>query len=187
MKWISSNHINRSAGFTLTEVMMTLAIAAIVLSVGVPGLQNMVQNSRKTTAINDMRTALALARSTAITRRVRVTVCKSADTTIDDAVCTDDGNWSQGWIVFLDPDAEGNTAGARDDGEELLRIHDTLSGSASFSGNATVANRISFTPRGMFDNGIGGTLTYDDPRGSEYDGRLIISAGGQVRYEDGSG
>jgi len=162
---------------------MTVAIAAIVLSVGVPGMTTMIQNSRKTTAINDMRTALALARSNAISRRVRVTACKSANITSDNADCTTLGDWSQGWIVFVDP----NNAGTRDDGEDLLRVYEALPGDAGFSGNATVVNRVSFTPKGLFDNGIGGTLTYNDPRGSEFDGRLIISAGGQVRFEDGGG
>lgn len=189
MKRKSSKDINLrwTRGLTQIEVITILAIAAIVLSVGVSGFQTMFQNNRKTTAINDMRTALALARSTAITRRARVTVCKSANTTIDAAVCTTGGDWSQGWIVFVDPDAAGNNAGVRDPGEELLRVHEALKGSDGFSGNATVVNRISFTPQGMFENGFGGTLTYQDPRGSSYGGRLIISSGGQVRYEEGSG
>lgn len=188
MKWISSNHISQSAGFTLTEVMMTLAIAAIVLSIGVPSFQTMFQNNRKSTSINDMRTALALARSTAITRRTRTTVCKSSD----NVRCADpdDGDWTLGWIVFVDPNNAGTRDLAVDDGvdedEELLRVHSALSGSASFSGNGTVANRVSFSPQGLFTNGFGGTLTYDDPRGPEYGGRLIISSGGQVRYEEGS-
>lgn len=154
---------------------MTIAIAAIILGIGVPSFQTMIQNSRKTTAINDMRTALALARSSAITHRERVTVCKSSDNTN----CTQGGDWSQGWIVFRDPDDPGT----RNGNEEILRVHDELSG-GTLSGNALVADRISFTPQGMA-NGTLGTLTYSDSRGAEYEGRLVISFGGQVRYEEG--
>lgn len=163
-------------GFTLAEVMMTIAIAAIVLGIGVPSFQTMIQNSRKTTAINDMRAALALARSSAITHRERITVCKSSD----NSNCTENGDWSQGWIVFHDP----NSPGTRDDDEEIIRVHEALK-SGSFTGSRLVADRISFTPQGMA-NGTLGTLTYSDSRGAEYNGSLVISFGGQVGYEDAS-
>lgn len=155
---------------------MTIAIAAIVLAIGVPSYQSMIQNGRKNAAINDMRTALALARSNAITHRERITVCKSPD----NANCTEDGNWSQGWIVFHDP----NNPGTRDNDEEIIRVHDALKG-GNFIGNSRVADRISFTPKGMADGTLG-TLTYNDPRGAEFAGSLVISFGGQVRYEDAS-
>ena len=156
---------------------MTLAIAAIVLSIGVPSFSNMIQNSRKNTAINDMRAALALARSSAVTHRERITVCKSPD----NSNCTDAGDWSQGWIVFHDPDSPGS----RDDNEEIIRVHGPLK-SGNISGNGQVADRVSFTPKGMADGTLG-TLTYSDSRGSEHAGSLVISFGGQVRYEDASG
>lgn len=155
---------------------MTVAIAAIVLGIGIPSLQTMIQDSRKTSAINDLRTAMALARSTAINRRERVTVCKSTD----GENCAEDNDWSQGWMVYMDPD----NAGTRDEDEEILRVHEAIRG-GNFSGNAQVANRVSFTPKGMA-SGTLGTITYADSRGSEHEGRLIISFGGQVRYEEGN-
>ena len=155
---------------------MTIAIAAIVLAIGVPSFQSMIQNGHKNTAINDMRTALALARSNAITHRERITVCKSNNNND----CTEAGDWSQGWIVFHDP----NNPGDHDDDEDIIRAHGALKG-GSFTGNGQVADRISFTPKGMADGTLG-TLTYNDPRGTDYIGSLIISFGGQVRYEDES-
>ena len=155
---------------------MTMAIAIIVLTIGVPSFQASISNNRRTTAISDMHTPLSLARSTAITRRERVTVCKSSD----NATCTDDdggSNWSQGWIVFVDP----NNMGTVDAGEEILRVHGSLPGSGTFSGNQFVRNQVSFTPQGMFDRGdggVGGTLTYTD---GSHTGSLIISFGGNVR------
>lgn len=165
-----------SFGFTLIEIMVTLALAIVILSVGVPSFQSMIKDNRKVTAINDLRGALALARSTAITQRQRVTVCKSAD----NSSCTDDGDWSQGWIVFADPN---DPAGTRDNTETILRVHDALPGSGTFSGNGNVANRVSFSAQGL-SSGTLGTLTYTD--GSGYTGALIVSFGGQVRYEDRS-
>ena len=82
--------------------------------------------------------------------------------------------------MFHDP----NSPGTRDDDEEIIRVHGELK-SGTFIGNNLVADRISFTPQGMA-NGTLGTLTYSDSRGAEYAGSLVISFGGQVRYEDAS-
>ena len=152
---------------------MVIAIAVIVLSIGVPSFQATIKNNRKTTAINDLRTALALARSTAITRRQRVTVCTSSD----NAACVTTGDWSQGWIIFTDP----NNRDTVDPGEVILRVHNAISGSGTFTGNGLITNRISFTPQGMADASLG-TLSYAD--GTGFTGSLVISFAGQVRYEE---
>lgn len=91
--------MNKQSGFTLVELMITLAIAAILLTIGVPSFNTLMQNSRLTTSTNDLIGALNLARSEAVTRELRVTVCKSAD----QATCnTSVTGWQQGWIVFTD-------------------------------------------------------------------------------------
>jgi type IV fimbrial biogenesis protein FimT len=169
-----------SRGFTLTEVMMAIAVAAIVLTIGVPSFRTMILNSRKNTAIGDLQTSLIFARSSAITLRKQITVCKS----IDNTNCTQDSDidWSRGWLVFLDPDRDGTRSG----GEKILRAHGALKGDVTYAGNTPVKDRVSFTPQGGFGNGIGGTITYTDSRGADYGGKLVISFGGQVKYEDNS-
>jgi len=183
--------MNRLNGFTLIELVTALAVAGVVLAIGVPSFQNYISNTRQTTAINDLAGALQLARNSAVSRRVRVTVCKSRD----GASCetgSGSGDWSQGWIVFLDPD----TPGTRDADEELLRVHTALPGNANFTGNTNVVNRVSFSPQGLA-RGSNGTLTYCDSRGEQRANALVISVGGQVRQaqdtnndgivEDGNG
>ena len=64
--------------------MITLAIAVILLTIGVPSFNTAIKNNRLTTATNDLVAVLNLARSEAVTRGLRVTVCKSAD----QATCT---------------------------------------------------------------------------------------------------
>lgn len=163
-------------GFSLIEAMVTLAIAAIVLSVGVPSFQSYIQNSRQATAINDLATALQLARSTAITRRVRVTACKSNDGASCRTGGSGSGDWSQGWIIFTDP----TNAGTVDAGEELLRVHGALGGNATLVGTGPTVNRVSFKPQGMADGNVG-HITYCDSRGAGQANALVISFGGQVR------
>jgi type IV fimbrial biogenesis protein FimT len=167
--------MKRLNGFTLIELIVTMVIAAIVLSIAVPSYQASVQNNRRTTAINELATALQLARSTAISRRVSVTVCRSTD----GANCLNgagSGDWTRGWMVFTDP----NNNNSLDAGETVLRVHGALPGGATLIGNNNVVNQISFQATGLA-RGSNGTITHCDARGSGDASALVISVGGQVR------
>ncbi len=85
------------AGFTLYELMITIAVASIIIAFGVPGFQNFIQNSRSVTHTNDMITALNLARSEATRRGAAIDVCASTD----GANCSGSTDWSTGWIVRI--------------------------------------------------------------------------------------
>ncbi len=69
---------SRQRGFTLGELMVTLAVAGIAVSIAVPGFNNMMNNNRRIEAVNEFLSTMHVARSEAITRNVRVTVCPSA-------------------------------------------------------------------------------------------------------------
>lgn len=165
-------------GFTLIEVIVTMAIAAIILTIGVPSFQTSIQNNRKTTSISELATALQLARNTAITRRVRVTLCKSPDG-INCVTGGGSGDWSQGWMMFTNPNNVAATAGLSGV-ETLLRVHAALSSNTTLIGSGPTVNRVSFKPQGLIDGNIG-TITYCDSRGNTDAGALIISFAGQVR------
>jgi type IV fimbrial biogenesis protein FimT len=85
----------RQNGFTLMELLFTIAVAAIILSVGVPGFMSFIDNNRAVTHTNDLVTALNLARSEATRRGSTVLVCSSSD----GVACS--GGWSDGWVVQL--------------------------------------------------------------------------------------
>lgn len=101
-------------GFTLIELMITLSIAAILLTVAVPNFIVFVQNNRLTGQANDVVTLLNLARSEAVKRGQRIAVC-SRDT---DTACAGTTNWDGGLLVFVDANANG----IADAGEEILRV-----------------------------------------------------------------
>ncbi|HEX2138609.1 MAG TPA: GspH/FimT family pseudopilin [Woeseiaceae bacterium] len=82
-------------GFTLYELIVTMAVAAIILSFGVPGFMTFIDNNRATTHTNDLVTALNLARSEATRRGAAITVCSSAN----NATCSGSTDWSTGWVV----------------------------------------------------------------------------------------
>lgn len=83
----------RNTGFTLVEMMVTVAVLSILAGIGVPGMSQLIAQSRVTAAANDLQLALQHARSAAATQRKTVTVCaiaaqKCAEETED---------WSPGW------------------------------------------------------------------------------------------
>lgn len=92
------------SGFTLIELMVTLAVAAVVLTLGVPSFQQTIQNNRLVTQANNLIAALNMARSEAIKRGTNVTLCKrnSAGT-----ACNNAGNWEGGWLLFTDLNGNG--------------------------------------------------------------------------------
>ena len=115
-------------GFTLIELMVTLAVAAVLITVAVPNFRMFMVNNRLASQANDLITALSVARSEAVKRGGNVTVCASSD----GATCT--GTWAQGWIVR---DAGG-----------VIQVQRGLSGSSTLSGGTNVASTLTYTPNG---------------------------------------
>lgn len=98
--------------------MMTIAVIAVLAGFAVPSFLSTIDANRIVTDNNKLISTLAFARSEAIKRGQRVTLCPSAD----QATCAAAGGWEQGWIAFLDPAGFGTV----DAGEEVLRVWDGL-------------------------------------------------------------
>lgn len=86
-------------GFTLIELMVTVAVLAIIAAIGVPSLQGFIASSRLRSTTHDLYSALQTARMEAIRRNARVTVCKANATLTN---CNNSGTWNGGWLVFVD-------------------------------------------------------------------------------------
>jgi len=144
-------------GFTLIELMVTLAVAVILITVAVPGFRTMIQNNRATTQANELLTAFMLARSEAVKRGVAVSVCSSAD----QATCAASTNWATGWIVFTD---DAGTSGVLDSTDQLIRVWESLDGAPTLTG---ATQNVQYQPSGLVAATSSFTLTLPDCKGNQ--------------------
>ena len=103
-------------GFTLYELLITVLIVGVVLTLGIPNLSLFTANSRITGTVNDLHAAFLMARGEAARAKTNITICAS-DATVSPRNCG--GTWDEGFIVFVDDDFDA----VRDAGEGLLREH----------------------------------------------------------------
>ncbi len=94
----------KEKGFSLLELMMTLVVLAILLGIGVPSFQSLMESSRLRSVTYDLNTAVQLARSEAISRRQTAAACRAnaAGTACDFT----NNDWSGGWLVVLQNGAD---------------------------------------------------------------------------------
>jgi type IV fimbrial biogenesis protein FimT len=121
--------MHHASGFTLIELMVTIFMSAIIVTMAVPSFTTTIQNNRITSQINDFVSTLNFARTEAIKRGTRVAICKSADASTCDTSTT---GWQQGWIVFVDSDSDNN----HDGGEEILFTSEGLSTGTTLTGDS---------------------------------------------------
>lgn len=170
--------MRREAGLTLMELLVAIAVLGVLLSIGVPAFGNFAVDSRLASATNRFVSAIHLARSEAVRRNARVTLCPSGD----GVSCATGGEWAQGWIVFADLDSTGE----RDSGEPILAVGQGIGGGVQITGNTPVRHYISYIGLGATRRANGalqmGTVTLC--AGTE--GRqVIISRTGRPRVQHG--
>jgi type IV fimbrial biogenesis protein FimT len=136
--------LNRQSGFTMVEMIMTVAVGAILLTIGIPSFRYVTNSNRIAAEINGLVGDLQFARSEAIKEGVPVSVCISSNGT----ACAGGGivTWQSGWIVIS---SAANTG--------VLRVQAPFSSTDTFVAN-NAAGTITFNRDG-YANGIAtGTL-----------------------------
>jgi len=162
----------KCAGLTLVELLVVLAVAAILAQIALPNFSEIIQNNRSATQLNDLQTSLTFARSEAIKRNRSVGICKA---NASGTACQDSGvNWHAGWLVFEDLDNSGDF----DAGETILSVHGALTENTTLKFTPA---RVVYTGTGLASQGVNGTYTLCDDRGAGYSKGLIIAAGGRPR------
>jgi len=192
--------MKKTNGYTLIELMSALAVLATLLVVGVPQLKVYFQGNRMVTNTNDMIASLGLARSEAIRRGIRVSMCKSSNADSATPTCDTTANWQDGWIVFVEDStgAGGGTIGDYESGSSdvLVRAHPAAKGSlvTITPQDSSIDNYVSFTSRGLPKLANGGSqsgvFSICDVRGlTNASGNVIargveLNAAGRVRATD---
>jgi len=122
--------MKKRAGFTIIELMVTLIIAAIGLTIAIPGFANFLRSQRATSNANELLVSLTFARSEALKRGDPVAVCASDNPQAATPACSGNNSWTNGWITFVDDDTAGTDGDYDSATETLLRVH-PASGSVS--------------------------------------------------------
>lgn len=125
------------AGFTLVELMVTVAVLAILAMIATPAMQDLIDANRLAGASSDLQASLQLARSEAVRRNSRVTICPSSN----GVACSAAASWSRFIVHGLDKTAAPPV-------DDVIR-DSTLAGGVSVSGPAA---GIAFKPSGLIDS-----------------------------------
>jgi type IV fimbrial biogenesis protein FimT len=156
----------RPSGFTLTELLVTLAVVAVVLSAGIPGVHQFVADNRRSAQTNYLLTAFERARAEARRTTRVVSVCPSRN---GRSCASGHSGWHGGFIVFANADAD-NIA-AVNAGDEILEVYEPVGGSFTLRASRPVQDFVAFRPTG--DAVRGGEFAWCDSRGPR-EGRAVI-------------
>lgn len=158
-------------GFTLIEMLVALAIAAVLAAIAVPAMSGAFESVRARSAEAALVGSLARAGSGAALGGRRTVLCPSRD----GATCAPGVDWSGGWLVFQDLDADRE----RDPGEAELARQGALEGRVRLR---TTSGRPRIVFQGYGSNaGSNATFTLCDGRGPEYGRALVLNNRGQLR------
>jgi type IV fimbrial biogenesis protein FimT len=166
-------------GFTALELLVTMAVAAILLATAVPAFKTYSWNLRLKTAIDTLQTDLNLARSRAINMNASTVMCPvAASDQSSDVTCADVTQWQHGWMVFADVNEDRQRQPLepilkRSPEIELVNISSSLA-----------RNALRFYPNGTAP-GSNATLVFCDRRGAEFAGKISLSNSGRIVAQAG--
>ena len=158
------------SGNSLLQLLISLAITAILVGLSVPSFQRLLVELQLQTHYQVLLSAVLLARSEAISRRQRVSLCQSDQ----QRQCDKRKTWHTGWIIFVD----SNRNNRRDTGEPLIGTQQALASTTLHFNRRT---RIAFHPTGIAVGGSNGTFIFCDPRDPNAGKGMILSNIGRIR------
>ncbi len=161
-------------GFTLLELMIVLALAAVILAIGAPTFAEFRRNGRLTADANDLLTAVQVARTEAVKQQRTMSLCATDDPLAAAPACSGRADFT-GWLVFADPDADCALAG----GADIARAGGRAVADRGAVQSVSDGSCLSFRASGFLLDGPGATarrMVYCDERGYALQGGTNQSA-----------
>ncbi|MCY1279307.1 Type II transport protein GspH [compost metagenome] len=159
----------KSTGFTLIELMVVVAIAAILASLAIPSFRSLMLDNQISSATNNMLGLIHASRSEAITQHSFIRVCGSSNAASDQASYScNSNNWESGVIAFRSPDATTTTASKA----ALVKVIPPNAGGITLRSSGT----ITFTPNGTLSSAA--TLRVCDSRGTAKSRAVTVNIAG---------
>ena len=158
------SQLNSPRGFTLIELIVTMAVAGILTAVAVPAFNSFMQNDRDIGQVNSLVASLNYARSEAVKRDASVTVCPSTD----GATCNGGTNWFGGWVVV-----DSNPA------DPPLQTIPPLAGTNTLTPTGSMTG-ITFQSSGLVTPSALTTFRICDARGAAHAREIEVNSTGRV-------
>jgi type IV fimbrial biogenesis protein FimT len=136
--------MKRQTGFSITELMIVVAIVAILFAIGIPSYRYVTNANRASSEVNGLLGDLMYARAEAIRQGTAVVVCTSADS----QSCANVPNWEGGWIICV-----ANGGGTCDNTTTVLRVQKAFTSTDTLSDGISNATLVTFGRVG-FPSGI---------------------------------
>lgn len=165
-----AHHQRAAQGFTLTELLITLAIAGVLAMIGAPAMGSLLARTRAASTEAMVANTLRHARSAAVMRNARVLVCPSRD----GRRCSAGDDWQHGWIIAQDSDHDGQP----DDGAALIMAQAAMPAGTRVT-TSLGRGQIAFQPSGCAG---GSNVRFTICHANAREGReVIVANSGRVR------
>lgn len=162
-------------GFTLLELMITVAVLAILLGIGIPSFNSVIASSQLTSQTNRIVAALNAARMEAVKRNTHAVICTSSNGTACNGT-----SWASGWLIFMDSNKDGSLG----TGEDIFAKAEAYA-NVTAVGNTNVSSKVRFQADGTIVPVLVGTIRIckTTTAVSENARDIVINAGGRARVE----
>jgi type IV fimbrial biogenesis protein FimT len=173
--------LSNSNGVTLLELVVVIAIAAVLVTLAVPSFTSLSERSAVSGHVNMFIGTLRFARSEAIKAGSSVVICRSSNSETATPTCDANGNdWRLGWIVFVNRDLDAGNNYNPGNGDTLLKVQGEIPSSGGIVPAATVGKLV-FRPTGIMAAGASQLVFNSRSLSSEQQKVVCISFQGRAR------